>query len=1255
MNRQFCAVVGVSLAVVCSFAALADDYVLPSGETDVISTNVTYATMTIAGDLTLDKAKVTCNALSLAGGSFRVTGSGASIGNANDGTAKWNVTNGVDGACTRFVGDTSGQFGFGVLKLNLDDVALPTEDGEFDFLSLTNTTVNIRQLWNYSANTARVDVTGNVKIKRPGGWDSTGAFNWGKFHVRLHDGATFTFDPENQMGNVAGVVGGTNATVLVDGAGNVVLNAENYDGTQSYPFRMQKDTVYNNNGTVTLCSDSIAIGGYYFQSGDVFGPNVTELIGRASGYPRNLHVNRGIEVRLPPVVRLPAQYVTLMGDAGGFLLNASNSVVSFEGTMKPVADARLTLRKIGAYEATVVSTNLLCVKVEEGAMRFTKSDCRVRELTVSAGARVVVDGCRLTLASSEGFLRTKVETVNGGEVVVDASANGYLYGSVLQGRVRITGGDAVMSVAGLTQKYFRFTFMSKQGKASSLDLRHLFLFGADHQWENYKLARATNYIVDETTAGDLPAGQARYYVSSATNVLCTGREGWQGFDTFANMFRLGDNGNNYPTLTSPVIDAENPDSWLSLDMHLADAANPITGYNLGIVTKNFHKDPFCYPDAWAVYASDDGVNWTEVDRRTNVVCKNVASQTYYSYYTYDGTQWDVYGKKTVDVMLQNVPEWFRFTGYKRSGLVPTGPLSLRVDAGSSLDLTAFAAETPQTVETLRIDAVTGGGTLKGGKLAENGLLDIDCASLDSMVAEFGFSFEDTDIAAFSTWRVSAYGHVLPGVTATYDAEQKKFVLSTPVVYCAESGEIDLQSVGSDDAAVIYVAAGVALTNTTALAKNLSKFGPGALTMTQPSDGAHDVYFDEGVLYGGVSNAFGTGTVTLRCGATGPCQVVLGSATADTVYDNAFAFEGSSSSAYPAIKLITSGVKNITLNGPLAAQGDLFIVDSAYGGCQSMNTVTVNAPVTVVGHDINYPCDGNVRWKGAVTCREFVCLSGYPRMGSHFFYSEEDMIGRLRFDYNSIRLAGTNALNGTVLDFAGSVNEGYSRGSVFLNGYDQTAAYLMRTTTATTNVRHFDQELNSPSTLTLTGGVAEASVSVRFGLTGTYDKSKCGRCSLVVDAGNDDFVQILTNSVCETFGTFTVKNGTLRFAGASSLTNAPSLTVAGGRLELDLMLANACEHVTNVTLGAGAALRVGVEAATPFGEQPKAELRMESDASLELPEGAAVTVKKAWVGGMPLVPGMYTGAEGSIGEKISQIVGKGTLTVLRGGGLVLFLR
>ena len=1249
----------VATAASVFFSAFADDiYTLGEGESAVLNSAATYTAMRIAGDLTVDGAAITCNDICTTGGSIRVTGKGGTFGNANAGTTKWSVTNNASSAVTTFLSDNGGQLGFGRLDVRADDAALaslPGYDGYLPLVTVSNSTVNIRQIYNYSTATARVDVVGTSSIVRPGGWSSEGVFATGAFLVHLNDGANLTIDFGNQMGTIANVA----APTRFEGQGDVKIRACNGNG---YIHGFRAGTVFNQTGKVMFYNDLYTPFACQFAESGIFGPNVTEFSVSSTAVTlfHDLEILFGVTLTMPPKTVIPAQYAVLKG-LGGMVLDATGRDVSFEGSMSADPQYDLKLRKIGTGEATVTSTNLTFVTVDAGTMRFVNSDCTVRDLVVSNGAQVVVDACTLRLKGLRAYYRTAVRTVNGGKVVFDfdgaEDGTGYIYNPALEGFVRVTGGDAVCSLAGVTNKFFRYTFTHTQGMDAAPRMRGFYLFGETHVWENYGMADASPVVVndlDDLTA--FPENRIRFYCDSATNVTARVPDSWCNLSTLYYTTELNHNMNNNPDISSPVINRDDPVSWLSIDMHLKNAANPIVGYNLG-VNELGYANPYRYADSWIVSVSDDGANWTKLETRTDVVLRRANAKDWYYYYSFDGTRLEDYNKVSKAEFEAIMPEYFRLSGYRRDGLSATAPIQVQIDAGASLDLTAYT-EGEQTVDGILLDAATCGGTLKGGALAATGVVTIDMGGSTADVQAFDFTFDGTeDVANLVNWKVAVYGKELPGVTASYDFDNRKIVLSSKVKYYGESGEVDLQGDAGDGNIVAFVADGVSITNVTAITgdgRSFSKFGPGSVALTETSDYTGGTYIDEGIVYAGITNAFGTGTVTLKCGATRPCQVVFDSVDKDATYANDFVIEGDTSATYLAFKFVTAGRRQTWLCGNVTAYGNLYMNDSNSGNAQGYTLVQFHGDVTAPGKLVSYPTDNTTRWIGKVTAGTLSCCTGYPDMGCYYLENSENRIGTIKFCYNTVFGRVANAFGGAAMCFQGDDTETGSRNGMHLDGNDQTVAYLY-TEYLRRNTRAIDYDNAGVSTLTITGGTDMAVCSSRIGYAG--DGNRYTGCSVTVDAGNDDFTQVFTNSLSVTKGVMRVKNGTLRFAGTSTITNVPAIYVEGGAFELDVISTNACANVTNISVGANAAFKLGAQADTPFdAEGKKLKLSMSSTSKLQLAEGVSMTVNRLDIDGQHECKGVYTGdPDGTTATYLPQIEGKGRLTVLRGGGLMFLLK
>ena len=1234
---------GAVASVLVLATVWAEDYELPLGASDTISTNVTYTTMNIAGDLTVSGGAVVSKAKSTAvnviGGSVTVRGKASVLASYDrDGGTTFTFTNNAEGVVGRMTVDAAGStiYNVGARPLNvcLDDAIAQHDNGSVDILDLRGGSVQFVNAYNYSTLTARVSVVGNNMWAKANGYCfGGGMFQKGAFLFDLKDSASLMFFAGNQQAGF----NEADAVVRTTGSGSITI----YSHFNGYAVKVCRGAYFNHVGKLRLEDD----GHLEFQTGDAIGPNVTG-IDVVSGAAR-LDVARYVTLRVPCDVALSPTTTSLAG-AGILELDCSES----PRTLSAWAGNDVTLQKTGGHEAVVRSPYLSHVCVKEGVLRLAGMDCTVKDLLVAEGAELVVDGVTLTLDLAENMLRPAIRVINGGKIVYAGAGMGVLFQPELQGGVYVRSGSLVPSTwDGDARKYWRFVFKGTAAGAAAPQIRQLYLFDKDNHILNWCMSQNQTWARDDAVVA-LSPNTACWRLSSATNLVNAG-ESWQDYNWMMGcIFRTTYNGNNYPCIKAPVLNVDDPDSHLAIEMRLKDAAAPVTGYTLGFADKTK------YANVWDVYASADGETWELVDARTDMVPSYIPD----TYFTWDGWNYSQLQNLTLEQMEARLRQSFRLPGQKVDGLAPAGPIEVQVDAEAALDLTAYT-EGVQTIDGLAIDASLGGGTIRGGTLAATGRIDLtnyDLFSNEPLSVDLDGT---TGLENLSNWQVFVAGTAYFACRPSYDATTKKLQLNSPYAHhhVTATSTGDLQGLYPDKDIVLEIDETANFTNTVALTgtRSIVLTGLGRFVLTQSSpDYSGTITVSAGRLDGRYDNAYGTGTVEINRTASGTCLVILGSSTQATSYDNSFVIRpaaGYESSTGVSIWIVTTNQKTMTLNGNVTAYGDLYIKDDMQGNSQGKDLVYFKGAMTAEGRRIDYPCDSNVRWQGTVVCRNFRASSYYPGMGAHCFYSAENRIGEITCLYNSIRVVGADVLGGASWTFPNGSGTEDGRGVLYLDGYSQTLASLNGI--PSNYGWSLDYNSSKASTLTLTGGVATATVSVALGRPPYGGNLNYGRVSLVVDAGNDDFVQIVTNSVGTTFGTVTVNNGTLRFAGSSSLTNTPSLTVAGGRLELDTTRTNAFAAVTNVAVGAQAALRVGAQAVTPFGGGAKTILALDTTSALELPEGAAVTVYKAFVGDRKISAGTYTGTDGAVGgaRVLPQISGKGTLTVRVGGGMLILFR
>lgn len=365
------------------------------------------------------------------------------------------------------------------------------------------------------------------------------------------------------------------------------------------------------------------------------------------------------------------------------------------------------------------------LSVEAGRTVRITADCTVGNLSGASGAKLVADGCEVTLSGGNCYLGgLELATENGGSFVKGGAGTVYLYApGALGASVHVAQGSAVFSSYGLTQKYWRWTFTKVAQSPNPLWLGRLWLFGTDGSHV------ATNLIRKSDNIASLQAGDVTWkYDASVTNIStyagANGSTYGNGYLNRVFNHSLTQNMNSFPMLGSPVIDPANSNSWLAAEFLARDDDKPVTGYNImsGLCTDSSigNSEPANYcPVSWTVEASDDGVTWTEIETRTDVDTSKVAAGGYF----YDGEKYDT-------AALRGSPvEHFKFGGYRRDGLEADAAkaLSVQVDGGASLDLTAFTVA-PQKIGGITVDFAQGGGTVLGGGLASSGTLAIVNAS-----------------------------------------------------------------------------------------------------------------------------------------------------------------------------------------------------------------------------------------------------------------------------------------------------------------------------------------------------------------------------------------------------------------------------------------------------------------------------------------------------------------------------------------------
>ena len=746
---QIVAVVLVSSTFVTSAA----DYVSPAGPSDTIDSTVAYDTMTVTNALTVHGgAVVTVPTVTMTGGSLAVIGNGTSFGENRSGETSTRTTYTLNP-------DSGGSYPLlkaensGALKI-YEATVMPGgsgTDGIFDALRIDGSTAYVRWLYNDSSITGRVTFAGSAASLTRGEKMASGTtehpiFMHGSWLLALDGGVAATIDVGNQRGtlNASGVF------VQTTGTGDLTIR----NSSDGYSMVFADGAVFNHSGTLVLRrSFGDTTGLFRFAAGASVGPNVTRI--EAGSVKVSLVVADGAVMDVKDF-DFSKDNCTVSG--GGRIVVDGSAARTFKASIP--ADCALTLEKTGAAELAVsATTNIPHLVVSGGTVRIT-NDCLVAKLSGTSGTTLIADGCTVTLAGCDYILGgLELATVNGGSFVKSGAGTSYLYApGALGAALHVAEGSAVFSAVGLAQRCWRFTFKGTSGAVPQpVRLRGIYLFGTTGAWENSGIGNSTetvaNSCVTEIDTSALEANKARFFVSSATNVVADQSQYYYNINYLNRLFNTSGNGNNRPALLSPLVDPGNPDSWLSIEFRMNDGGNPITGYNLCTGTANG-----AFPTAWSVFASDDGVSWIEVDSRSGETCTTGS----YKYYTYDGGaeyEADIKGK-TVEELPVVVAEHYKFSGYKSNGLEADAEkaLSIQVDGSASLDLTAFTVVT-QKIEAITIDLAKGGGTVMGGGIASSGTLFLKNAGGVNLNESLPLQLRSvSDADNFTSWVVIVDNH-----------------------------------------------------------------------------------------------------------------------------------------------------------------------------------------------------------------------------------------------------------------------------------------------------------------------------------------------------------------------------------------------------------------------------------------------------------------------------------------------------------------
>ena len=552
---------------------------------------------------------------------------------------------------------------------------------------------------------------------------------------------------------------------------DVVFHDKDYNAEHDYRGTIwlnTSNTVWNHTGNLVLSNaiDVICTSDNCLPSGPQTGIIEMKWVNRAGPPAPRLNLNghsvavRGIDGRSGAVVVTNASSTVATirigeGDATGGITNLV------------LCKSNINLVKRGS-ETNFVSlgtSSLAALRVEAGTLVVTGTAADTLSaisVTVSEGATLVIDGASLFTPelSNDG----SVEQVNGGvlEAAIgnDGSADTVVWdnpvlpegtalvkvgsnraivqtASALGNDITVRGGTMVFSGRTCTNEWYRFVFNgTPYGQRNQVAIGDLRLYSDTSKAEDvaYGIAAEGNFLAVGTSPANLAQGQCvANFATTTTKPSGKTVSLWDwryGFDNNRTKAVLSEN--------TYYLYENHEQIWVAFRM--AAGKNRVQCY----LPFTSWLTWYWHPSAWLFQTSVDGVNWQTVDTQTGVLTSD----------GYGSTPFVIKG----------------FLADKAAGFNPSA--NVKVTAGATLD--ARGVVNGQTLSHLTVDMTTGGGTIRGVKIAQGGVLNLvnipEGMSLHN--AEIPITLLDVaDGANLKSWTVLVDGAPAGVGTLKWDGEK----------------------------------------------------------------------------------------------------------------------------------------------------------------------------------------------------------------------------------------------------------------------------------------------------------------------------------------------------------------------------------------------------------------------------------------------------------------------------------------------------
>lgn len=411
--------------------------------------------------------------------------------------------------------------------------------------------------------------------------------------------------------------------------------------------------------------------------------------------------------------------------------------------------------------------------------------------------------------------------------------------------------------------------------------------------------------------------------------------------------------------------------------------------------------------------------------------------------------------------------------------------------------------------------------------------------------------------------------------------------------------------------------------------SIVKVGSGKLTLSGSSSFTGGVVIRQGEVLVRSGSGLGSGSVTIESrgdGAGGRLSLDCSGG----YFRNPIVVTNVAGVMTHDLPAQISFLQPATLAGDITSSCNLYFMNESSGSSTEDNRCTVSGKVVAEGCEVGSGSTHNrnaVVFRGGIVCRKiYEGWSGSTGgKGQMCLASTANAFDEIELKYAGLEFDAANVLpTNVVVHWTGSDE---NRAGFYLRkGYGQTISSLKCdpgiTKVVTLGGSWFWKERpDDQTTAGWTGLPPPVTLTLKAKESNWATCRIVDHVSLVYDPLVPTNCQEIADAVHTTDGSLTVKGGTLRFSGATTLAKLQGIVVDGGTFDLESSLEHALVNVRSVKVAAGATLRVRGD--NVFSENFLLSMDLARDAKLDFEAGTSLNVAELKIAGAKQKTGTYS--------------------------------